>query len=101
MDLLVGGLAIGGVYALLAIGVVLVFRATGVVNFAQGEVMMVGAYGYVLAAGYTGSAALQMAAAILAGMAAALTCCVVAHVLLPRATRITQVIGTIGVLILL
>ncbi len=101
MDLLVGGLAIGGVYALLAIGVVLVFRATGVVNFAQGEVMMVAAYSYALAAGQTGSAVLQLAAAILGGIAAALICCAVAHLLLPRATRLTQVIGTIGVLILL
>ena len=101
MDLLIGGLAIGAVYALLAIGIVLVFRATGVVNFAQGEVMMVAAYAYVLAAGYTGSAVLQMAAALGAGVAAALVCYGVTNLLLPRATRLSQVIGTIAVLVLL
>ena len=101
MELLIGGLAIGAVYALLAIGIVLVFRATGVVNFAQGEVMMVAAYAYVLAAERTGSALLQIAAAIGAGIAAALVCYAVAHLLLPRASRLAQVIGTIGVLILL
>lgn len=38
------GLAIGGVYALVALGIVLIYRATNVVNFAQGEFCMIGAY---------------------------------------------------------
>ena len=38
------GLAVGGVYALIALGYVLVYRATRVVNFAHGNIMMVGAY---------------------------------------------------------
>lgn len=38
------GLASGGMYALIALGFVLVFKATGIFNFAQGELMMVGAY---------------------------------------------------------
>ncbi|MGE0315981.1 MAG: branched-chain amino acid ABC transporter permease [Lautropia sp.] len=38
------GLASGGMYALIALGFVLVFKGTGVFNFAQGELMMVGAY---------------------------------------------------------
>ena len=38
------GLAVGGVYALVALGYVLVYRATRVVNFAHGNIMMVGAY---------------------------------------------------------
>lgn len=101
MELLIGGLAIGSVYALLAIGVVLVFRATGVVNFAQGEVMMVAAYAYVLAADRTDSASLQLLAAVLAGAAGGLLCHLVAHVLLPASSRISQVIGTISLLILL
>jgi branched-chain amino acid transport system permease protein len=41
------GLASGGMYALVALGFVLVFKATGVFNFAQGELMMVGAYAYL------------------------------------------------------
>ena len=58
MSLFFGGLALGAVYALLAIGVVLVFRASGVVNFAQGEVMMVSAYTYVFASQYFTSPAM-------------------------------------------
>ena len=41
---ILNGLALGSIYALLAIGVVLIFKATKVVNFAQGDLMMVCAY---------------------------------------------------------
>lgn len=44
------GLLSGGVMALIALSFVLVFKGTGVVNFAVGEVMMVGAYLYYAAA---------------------------------------------------
>lgn len=38
------GLAIGGVYSLIALGMVLIYRSTGVTNFAQGDISMIGAY---------------------------------------------------------
>ena len=44
LQLFFTGLGIGAVYALVALGFVLIFRATNVVNFAQGEFAMVGAY---------------------------------------------------------
>ncbi|MBL7210032.1 MAG: branched-chain amino acid ABC transporter permease, partial [Dehalococcoidia bacterium] len=40
----VSGLLIGGVYALIALGIVLVFKATGVFNFAAGHIMALGAF---------------------------------------------------------
>lgn len=40
------GIALGCVYSLVALGFVLIYKATGVLNFAQGELMMVGAYIY-------------------------------------------------------
>ena len=43
-QLVFAGLAIGSVYALVALGFVMIFRATNVVNFAQGEFSMLGAY---------------------------------------------------------
>jgi branched-chain amino acid transport system permease protein len=43
-QLLFQGIGIGAVYALVALGFVLIFRATNVVNFAQGEFSMVAAY---------------------------------------------------------
>ena len=41
---IVSGVALGCIYALIALGFTLIFKATEVVNFAQGELMMVGAY---------------------------------------------------------
>lgn len=41
---IVSGIALGSIYALIALGFILIFKATEVVNFAQGELMMVGAY---------------------------------------------------------
>jgi branched-chain amino acid transport system permease protein len=42
--LLISGLIIGGVYALIAIGYTLVYGILFMINFAHGEVMMLGAY---------------------------------------------------------
>jgi branched-chain amino acid transport system permease protein len=50
---LVGGIAIGCVYSLIALGYTMLIRAIGLVNFAQGEVMMVGALiGWTLLTAY-------------------------------------------------
>ncbi len=50
LQLLFQGIAIGAVYALVALGFVLIFRATNVVNFAQGEFSMVAAFLMVVCA---------------------------------------------------
>src|ERR1700710_2649452 len=44
MQILFAGLAIGAVYSLVALGFVLIIRATNVVNFAQGDFAMLGAF---------------------------------------------------------
>ena len=44
LQLLVSGLAVGGVYALIALGFVLIYKATSIINFATGEFMMIGAF---------------------------------------------------------
>jgi len=41
---LVGGIANGCVYGLVALGFVLIYKATEAVNFAQGDLMMLGAF---------------------------------------------------------
>jgi branched-chain amino acid transport system permease protein len=45
------GLVIGGIYALIALGFVIVFSVSRVVNLAQGELVMLGALGMVSAQG--------------------------------------------------
>jgi branched-chain amino acid transport system permease protein len=50
LDLIINGLIIGVFYALMAIGLSLIFGILKIVNFAHGEFYMVGAYAYTLAA---------------------------------------------------
>jgi len=53
-DIGISGLAIGSVYALIAVGIVVIYNASGVVNFAQGAYAMAGAYATDLFAGTLG-----------------------------------------------
>jgi branched-chain amino acid transport system permease protein len=47
---LITGVASGGIYALVAIGLVLIYKSSEVINFAQGDLLLVGAYvGWALA----------------------------------------------------
>ena len=43
-ELLISGLSLGCIYALIAMGFVVVFKATNVVNFAHASILMLGAY---------------------------------------------------------
>ncbi|MFO7728649.1 MAG: branched-chain amino acid ABC transporter permease [Desulfonatronovibrio sp.] len=44
LHLVLNGLVIGSIYSLVALGFVIIYKATKVVNFAQGELVMFGAY---------------------------------------------------------
>jgi len=50
VDLFVNGLIVGLFYALMAVGLAMIFGVLKIVNFAHGEFYMVGAYTYVLVA---------------------------------------------------
>jgi branched-chain amino acid transport system permease protein len=44
IQVLMAGITVGSIYSLIAIGVVLIFKSSGVINFAQGSMVMVGAF---------------------------------------------------------
>jgi len=44
LQLVISGLVVGSIYSAVALGFVIIYKATRVVNFAQGELLMVGAY---------------------------------------------------------
>lgn len=44
LQFLFAGVAAGALYALIALGFVIIYKATGVINFAQGGLVLVGAY---------------------------------------------------------
>lgn len=71
---LVTGLALGAIYALLAIGLSLIFGMLTVVNFAHGAFFMVGAFLGVYFLGLTGSFWLSLVVAPLAAGAIGLVC---------------------------
>jgi branched-chain amino acid transport system permease protein len=44
LQLVINGLVIGSIYALVALGFVIIYKSTSILNFAQGEFLMLGAY---------------------------------------------------------
>jgi branched-chain amino acid transport system permease protein len=96
-QLAVSGLSIGSIYALVALALVLPFKASGVVNFAQGEIVTLGAYlGLVLSdygLSYLGSVPLVL---ILAGlMGAAMERLIIRPIM--QAPDFTLVIATFAI----
>ncbi len=69
LQLLVAGIVVGMVYALAALGFVLVYKASRVINFAQGYFLALGAFGALAIAQVTH---LPIALAVLASLAASL-----------------------------
>ena len=55
IQLIVTGIATGGVYGLIALGFVLIFKATGILNLATGAIMTLGAYICLTAMGQLGA----------------------------------------------
>jgi len=51
IQLLASGLALGAIYALIALGFVVIYRASQVFNFAQGELLASGAFIMVMLSG--------------------------------------------------
>jgi len=69
LQVLIGGLSQGFIYGLIALGFVLIYKATEAVNFAQGDIMMLGAFCGLLFAAHFGMpywVALLLAVAVLA-----------------------------------
>src|SRR5205085_3733360 len=44
LQLLLNGLVVGSIYALVALGFVIIYKSSGILNFAQGEFLLLGAY---------------------------------------------------------
>ena len=99
---LVIGLSLGCIYALIAMGFVIVFKATNVVNFAHASVLMLGAYLVAVWHDDLGFAGALAAAALACAVAAALIDLVLVRPLVRRGGGIDALaILTIGVNILL
>jgi branched-chain amino acid transport system permease protein len=99
---LINGLALGGIYALIAIGWTVVFGIVGLINWTHGEVFMIGAFvGYYLVTIYKMNLVLAL---VLAMFASALTACLInrlAYRPLRTSPRLASFITALGASIFL
>jgi branched-chain amino acid transport system permease protein len=95
-------ITIGSVYALVGVGFVILFRATGVVNFAQGEFMVLGAYFfYAFKVQFGQSTVVSLIGAMAAIMLLGVVVNIVIFYRLVGASLFTIVIATLGLSLLL
>lgn len=96
LQTIVGGIGLGAIYVLVALGFSLVYRTMGLVNFAQGDILTVGAY---LAATFFITAKLPFwLAMVVAIVATAIIGLVIERILRPLENKDfdLMLIGTIG-----
>ena len=75
LELVVSGLAVGAIYGLVAMGFAVIYKATGIVNFAQGEMGMLTAYvTWSLATTLGTGAVLTVAISVVVGAVLGLVC---------------------------
>jgi len=101
IQLLLAGVTAGSAYALAALGLVVVYKGSGVLNFAQGSIGMVGTYVY---------AQLQrnghgMPIAVVAGLATSAAIGAATYIVIIRplrnASMLSKVMATLGLMLFL
>ena len=96
------GLGLGGIYAMLGVGMVMIYRGSGVVNFAHSGFALIGAYTvYTLRADHGLSTPVALILAVLLGCLVGLAMQVLVLRPLRRASPLARVIATLGVLTLI
>jgi branched-chain amino acid transport system permease protein len=100
IELLINGLSLGFVYALVALGFVIIFKSSRVINFAHGSIVLLGAFVIAKLAGDLGFLLAVVAGVLAAAAAAALLYVVILRRVRGRAAD-TVTIATIGIDILL
>lgn len=106
---IINGLVQGSIYALVALGYTMVYGIMGLINFAHGEVVMIGTLVTLTVAGALISAGMPVAFAALAGISVSVLVCMalgwglerVAYRPLRNAPRLTPLITAIGMSIIL
>jgi len=109
LELLCGGTVKGSIYALIALGYTMVYGIIQLINFAHGEIYMIGAFvalivaGVATAGGQGGVAVLLLAGVVAVVYAAAYGCTLerLAYRPLRRAPRLSPLISAIGASIFL
>src|ERR671913_2131355 len=106
---IINGLVLGSIYALVALGYTMVYGILGLINFAHGDIVMIGALVALTVVGLLSGSGLPPIVILLIALAAAAAVCVplgvtierVAYRPLRRAPRLAPLITAIGVSILI
>ena len=101
-EVLVAGLVVGGIYGILALGIVIVYRGTRVLNFAQAEIGTLGAFiawWVIEEQGQPWLAGIAVALVVVAALMAAFERFVVRSMV--DAPRVTVAVATVGLLLLI
>lgn len=97
MSILFSGVATGGVYALVALGLVLVYRSTGIINFAQSGIVMMGAYAYWLAEAHGLGTFEELLLVLGVGVALGTVLWFLMHYVMARSSELSRVMATVAV----
>jgi ABC-type branched-subunit amino acid transport system permease subunit len=100
LQLILVGLGSGAAYAVLAVGLVLIYRGSGVLNFAHGAIASFGAYSFLWLAGDHGVP--KLAAAVIAVVVAVVVGSLFEFVVMRRlsnAPALARVVATLGLLV--
>ena len=106
---IINGLVLGSIYALVALGYTMVYGIMGLINFAHGEVVMIGAMVALTAIKLLAASGLPLFIVVLIALAAAAAVCMmvgyaierIAYRPLRRAPKLAPLITAIGVSIVL
>ena len=98
----INGLALGSIYALIALGYTMVYGIIALINFAHGEIFMAGAFvGLLMVSYFNVNIFVAIAAAMLFCICLGVIVEMVAYRRLRRASRLSALISAIGVSIFL
>lgn len=101
LSIMIAGLATGAIYALLLVGIILIFRVSKAVNFAQGQFGMIAAF---LSWYFYDQRGIPVALAVLLGVAAAVIVAVVFDALILQRASDRQfgidLVATLGLMVL-
>ncbi len=106
---IINGLVLGSVYALVALGYTMVYGVLGLINFAHGDIVMVGALTSLTVIASLASSGLPLVLVLLLALVAAMLVCIclgmgierIAYRPLRRAPRLAPLITAIGVSIVI
>ena len=104
VQLLIGGVVVGSIYAMIALGYTMVYGILGIINFAHAEVMMIGAMVAMTVSNILIAAGLPLLVVLLlAALVAMVACMILAYCMerfaykpLRNAPKLTPLITAIG-----